>query len=224
MFCRGILIPGIALMTIAVMTSGSSCSSIYFDADGDSLPDTEYDMSFGDEVVLSVRLAGFLGQTGSFQFEIFYDNTVLRLDDYDTYVGQPDEDSGLSGLIQTKAELGPWGTSQWSSPVTQEVNELDTGSGLMREFYTAGSLTETATGDGVLAYLVFKAVGGGQTDLDLQMPGDTWFLEGVSAQPEPIRITIHSIPEPSMPAFFVAAIAFLLAKYRKRVQARLTPW
>ncbi len=155
----GIILSAVIVAAFLTVTGETFGSSIYFDIDSDLVADTEHTMGVGQDVVVSVCLSGFTEETGSFQFDIFYDGSVLELLDYDTYMGQPDEDPGLMGTIQTKAELGPWGTSQWSSPVTQEVNEYDSGWGSMREFYTAGSFTETAGGDGILAYLVFDAVG-----------------------------------------------------------------
>ena len=216
MSCRGIVLSAVIMAACLIVTGETFGSSIYFDVDSDLVADTEHRMGVGQDVVVSVCLSDFTEETGSFQFDIFYDGSVLELLDYDTYMGQPDEDPGLTGIIQTKAELGPWGTSQWSEPVTQEVNEYDSGAGSMREFYTAGSLTETATGDGILAYLVFDAVGVGETTLDLEMPGGTWFLEDISAQPQAINMTVNVVPEPSMAALILFAIPFLLVRYKNR--------
>ena len=213
---RGIVLSAVIMAAFLTVTGETFGASIYFDIDSDLVADTEHTMGVGQEVVVSVCLSGFTEDTGSFQFDIFYDGSVLELLDYDTYMGQPDEDPGLTGIIQTKAELGPWGTSHWSEPVTQEVNEYDSGAGSMREFYTAGSFTETAAGDGILAYLVFDAVGVGETTLDLQMPGGTWFLENVSEQPQAINMTVNVVPEPSMLALILSAIPFLLVRYKNR--------
>ena len=191
-------------------------SMIYFDVDADLVADTECTVEIGETFMVSVCLSGFTEATASFQFDVFYDGTVLALLDYDTYMSQPDEDPGLTGPIQTKAELGPWATSQWSDPVTQELNEYDAGAGLMREFYTAGSFTQTATGDGVLAYLVFEAVGIGDTTLDLEMPGDTWFLEDVTEQPTPTDLTVTVIPEPSLLLLVLAGVGSVMQRVRKR--------
>ncbi len=216
MLCRGIL--SLALISAVFLgTNGEGLgSSVYFDVNLDLLPDTEHTMVFGDEVLMSVYLGGFTEETSSFQFDIFYDGGILKLVDYDTYIGQPDEDPGLTGITQTKAELGPWATSQWSAPVTQEVNEFDAGSSSMREFYMGGSFTETATGDGILTYLVFKATATGQTELDVEMPSGTWFLEDVSQQPAPINMTVYIIPEPSILVMILAAIPFLFMKCGRR--------
>jgi len=163
-----------------------------------------------------VCLSDFAEETGSFQFDLYYDDAVLELIDYDTYVGQPDEDPGLTGTIRTLAELGPWATSQWSTPVTQELNEPGGGGGGARlEFYTAGSFTQTASGDGVLAWLVFRPVDAGQTDLQLAMPGDTWFLEDVAVQPTPIDLTVTVIPEPST-LVLAAGVALAFVRRHRR--------
>jgi len=191
-------------------------SSVYFDVNFDLLPDVAYTMISGDEVLIPVYLGGFTEETNSFQFDIFYDGGILELVDYDTYIGQPDEDPGLTGIIQTKAELGSWATLQWSTPVTQEVNEFDAVSSSMREFYTGGSFTETATGDGILTYLVFKATATGQTELNLEMPSGTWFLEDVSQQPAPISMTVNVIPEPLTSLIILVAVPFLYRKCRRR--------
>ena len=126
--------------------------------------------------------------------------------------GPARQDPGLGGPIQTLAELGPWATTQWSEPITQELNAPDGGSGARLEFYTAGSFTETATGDGILAYLVFEATAIGETTLDLQMPGGTWFLEDVTEQPTPTNLTVSVIPEPSLIVAFALAIGLLVKK------------
>jgi hypothetical protein len=186
-----------AVVCTLAVTGPAAASVIFFDIGADSVPDTEYTMGVGQRVAVSLYLMVFTEEAGSFQFDLFYDGSVLALRDYDAYVGQPDEDPGLVGPIQTLAELGPWATSQWSEPVTQELTELDPGSGLMREFYTAGSFTETATGDGVLAHLVFEATAIGQTTLVLEPPGGTWILEDVSEQPLLAGLTVTVIPEPS---------------------------
>jgi hypothetical protein len=86
----------------------------------------------------------------------------------------------------------------------------------MREYYTAGSFTGTATGDGVLAYLVFEVVGSGETTLDLQMPGGTWFLEDVTPQPTATALTITVVPEPSGLLLVATSLALALARRRRR--------
>jgi hypothetical protein len=195
---RGILFSVYLVAALACLSTAASGAQTYFDINGDGLPDTECLIGLGEELLVGVYLSDFAEETGSFQFDIYYDDAVLTLIDYDTYVGQADEDPGLTGPIQTLAELGPWATSQWSEPVTQELNAPDGGSGARLEFYTAGSFTETATGDGVLAWLVFDATTIGETTLDLQMPGGTWFLEAVAEQPTPINLTVTVVPEPSV--------------------------
>jgi hypothetical protein len=201
---------------LAALPCAAIGSAIYFDVDGDLLADTEYAVGPGETFEVSVCLSGFTGQTGSFQFDVFYDGDVLALLDCDTWVGQPDTDPGLTGPIQTKAELGPWGTSQWSNPVTQELNQYESGPGLMREYYTAGSFTQTATGSGILAYLVFEVVGPGQTVLDLQRPGGTWFLEEVTEQPTPTNLTVTVIPEPEVLVLVLAGLGSLVISSRRR--------
>jgi len=198
----------VLIISVAVPCEGLG-ADIYFDVDADLLPDTECTMNVGDEIVLLVCLSNFTEETGSFQFDMFYDGSILTLLDYDAYMGQPDEDPSLPGIIQTKAELGPWATAQWTEPVTQEVNEYDAGSGGMREFYAAGSFTQTATGDGILAYLVFEAIGVGETMFHLEMPGDTWFLEGASQQPTPTDLTVTVIPEPPVLLLVLLTAGFL---------------
>jgi hypothetical protein len=201
----------------AVLCAAIACnawgSSIFFDPDNDFFPETAWTIGLGQKTVIPVYLSDFTGQTGSFQFNVFYDEPVLSLLDYDTYIGQPDIDPGLVGPIQTKAELGLWAISQWSNPVTQEVIAFDSGQGKMREFYTGGSLTQTATGNGILAYLVFQGASVGQTTLDLQKPNGTWFLEGVTLQPGATNITVTVIPEPSA---ILMAIAFTVLFIRNR--------
>jgi hypothetical protein len=192
-------------------------SELFFDPDNDFLPETVWTIGLGQKAVIPVYLSGFTGQTGSFQFNVFYDDPVLSLLDYDTYMGRPDVDPGLVGPIQTKAELGPWGTSQWSSPVTQEINAFDSGQGKMREFYTGGSLTQTATGNGILAYLVFEGMSVGQTTLNLQKPGGTWFLEGITPQPVSQSLNITVIPEPASVFLFGVSIAIFSLRRRKTV-------
>lgn len=204
------------LAVVVCLPTGAPGAQIYFDMNGDELPDTECVIGLGEELLIGVYLSGFAEETGSFQFDIYYDDAVLGLIDYDTYVGQPDEDPGLGGPIQTLAELGPWATSQWSEPITQELNAPDGGSGARLEFYTAGSLTETATGDGVLAWFVFEATGLGETTLDLQMPGGTWFLENVTEQPTPINLNVTVIPEPSLIGIFAVALGLLAKKATSR--------
>ena len=212
---RGILFSVYVVAALVCLSTAASGAHIYFDMNGDGLPDTECIIGLGKELLVGVWLSGFAEETGSFQFDIYYDDAVLGLIDYDTYVGQPDEDPGLGGPIQTLAELGPWATSQWSEPVTQELNQPDGGSGARLEFYTAGSFTETATGDGVLAWLVFEATAIGETTLDLQMPGGTWFLEAVTEQPTPINLIVTVIPEPST-LLLAAALALALVRRRRR--------
>ena len=208
------------ILLCAVVFAASICdaygSGIFFDPNNDFLPDTDWTISLGQKSVIPVYLSGFTGSTGSFQFDLFYDGLILSLYEYDTYLGQPDTDPGLVGPIQTKAELGTWGTSQWSSPITQENNSFDSGSGKMREFYTAGSLSQTATGDGILAYLVFQGISVGQTTLDLQEPGGTWFIEGVTPQPGATNITITVVPEPSMILLAIASLAMVIRRKRLR--------
>ena len=216
MLFRGI---GLSLCVLAAWMAVSSeglGSEIYFDVHADLLPDTELIVKAGDAFVVSVYLSGFDEQTGSFQFDIYYDDSVLALLDYDTYVGQPDTDPGLTGPIQTLAELGPWATSQWSEPVPQELNQAGGGGGARLEFYTAGSFTETATGDGILAYLVFEATGLGQTTLDLQMPGGTWFLEDVAEQPTPTNLTATVIPEPMTLGLVLLGSGLLIIRGKSR--------
>jgi len=207
----------VVVCTLAV-TGPVAASVIFFDVCADSVPDTEWTIPVGQSFDVSLYLMVFTEEAGSFQFDLFYDGAVLALRDYDTYVGQPDEDPGLVGPIQTLAELGPWATAQWSEPVTQELNELDPGSGLMREFYTAGSFTETAAGDGILAHLVFEASAVGETTLVLEPPGGTWILEGVSEQPLLASLTVTVIPEPSA-LFLLLPGALLLGGIKRRVAA-----
>jgi hypothetical protein len=206
----------VCVVALACAVSGrGAATEIFFDLDGDLAADTEWTLLVGEQLVVPVYLSGFGETTGSFQFDILYDGDVLALIDYDTYVGQPDEDPGLSGPIQTLAELGPWATLQWSEPVTQELNQLGGGGGGARlEFYTAGSLTQTAGGDGILAYLVFDAVALGRTTLQLQAPGGTWFLEDVDDQPAPTNLTITVIPEPALALLALAGFACVLARRR----------
>jgi hypothetical protein len=216
MLPRAILVSA-CLCVLGIALPGASLGShIYFDADADSLADAELIVGPGETFVVSVYLSDFSDETGSFQFDILYDDAVLTLLDYDTYMSQPDEDPGLTGPIQTLAELGPWATAQWSDPVTQELNQPDGGSGAMLEFYTAGSLTQTATGDGILAYLVFEATALGTTTLDLQMPGGTWFLEDVTEQPTPTDLTVTVIPEPSALMLLLVGAALLIRRPAKR--------
>jgi len=212
---RGILFSVYVVAALACLSTAAPGAQIYFDMNGDELPDTECTIGLGEELLIGVYLSDFSEETGSFQFDIYYDDAVLGLIDYDTYMGQPDEDPGLGGPIQTLAELGPWATSQWSEPITQELNAPDGGSGARLEFYTAGSFTETATGDGVLAWLVFEPSTLGQTTLDLQMPGGTWFLEAVTEQPTPINLNVTVIPEPAMLTLMLAGSGLFIAR-RKR--------
>ena len=213
---RGIRIP-LCVVALVCLSASASGVSIYFDIDGDALPDTNCTIGPGDALVVGVCLSDFAEEAGSFQFDLYYDDAVLELIDYDTFMGQPDEDPGLTGTIQTLAELGPWATSQWSSPVTQEFNEPGGGGGGARlEFYTAGSFTQTASGDGVLAWLVFRPVGAGQTDLQLAMPGATWFLEDVTVQPTPIDLTVTVIPEPSVLVLVAGVALASLRRHRRR--------
>jgi hypothetical protein len=210
------------VLSLAV-TGPADASVIFFDLDADSLPEMEATIPVGQTFAVSLYLIAFTEQTGSFQFDLFYDGSVLALLDYDTYVGQPDEDPGLVSPIQTLAELGPWATSQWSQPVTQELNELDSGSGLMREFYTAGSFTETATGDGVLVHLVFEATAVGQTTLALEPPGGTWILENASAQPIIVGLTVTVIPEPAVLTLLLLPGALLLGRAGRSPSATESP-
>jgi hypothetical protein len=213
---RGIILSLCVVAALVCLPAGAFGVSIYFDINGDTLPDTDCTIAPGGELLVSVYLSGFAEETGSFQFDVLYDGALLTLIDYDTYMGQPDEDPGLTGPIQTLAELGPWATSQWSSPVTQELNQSGGGGGGARlEFYTAGSFTQTATGDGVLAYLVFEATGVGATTLNLQMPGGTWFLEDVAEQPTPVDLTVNVIPEPSM-LLLICTLALALTRRGRR--------
>jgi hypothetical protein len=213
---RGI-IPSLCVVAAFVcLPAGAFGVSIYFDTDGDTLPDTDCTIGPGQELLVGVYLNGFAEHTGSFQFDLYYDDAVLTLIDYDTYVGQPDEDPGLTGTIHTLAELGPWATSQWSSPVTQELNQSGGGGGGRLEFYTAGSFTEMAGGDGILAYLVFEATGPGQTALDLQMPGGTWFLEAVTEQPTPINLNVAVVPEPSTTLLLLLGLGLLARRAARR--------
>jgi len=213
---RGIFCAICVIVALAFVSTAALGTQIYFDIDGDELPDTGCAVGLGEELLVGVFLSDFSEETGSFQFDIYYDDAVLTLIDYDTYMGQPDEDPGLGGPIQTLAELGPWATTQWSDPVTQELNAPDGGSGARLEFYTAGSFTETATGDGVLAWLVFEATAIGETTLDLQMPGGTWFLEDVTEQPTPTNLTVTVIPEPSLIGIFALALGLLARKVTSR--------
>jgi hypothetical protein len=216
MLPRAILVSACLCALAIALPAVSFASHIYFDADADLVPDTELTVGAGETFVVAVCLSDFTDMTGSFQFDVLYDGALLTLVDYDTYMSEPDEDPGLTGPIQTLAELGPWATSQWTDPVTQETNAYDSGAGLMREFYTAGSLTQTATGDGVLAYLVFEATAVGTTTLDLQMPGGTWFLEDVTEQPTPTDIAVTVIPEPVTLALVLAGTALLARRSAKR--------
>jgi len=212
---RGIRIP-LCVVALVCLSASASGVSIYFDIDGDALPDTNCTIGPGNALVVGVCLSDFAEETGSFQFDLYYDDAVLELIDYDTFMGQPDKDPGLTGTIQTLAELGPWGTSQWSNPVTQELNQPGGGGGgACVEFYTAGSFTETASGDGVLAWLVFRPVAAGQTDLQLAMPGDTWFLEDVAVQPTPIDLTVAVVPEPSVLLIAAAGAVLMMRRARR---------
>jgi hypothetical protein len=213
---------GIAVYVCVVALVCAACgrgaaSEIFFDLDADLGANTEWTLNVGQQLIVPVYLSGFGETTGSFQFDITYDDALLELIDYDTYMGQPDEDPGLGGTIQTLAELGPWATAQWSDPVTQELNQSGGGGGGRLEFYTAGSFTQTASGDGILAYLVFNAVAVGQTTLELQAPGGTWFLEATTTQPTPTNLTITIIPEPNLALLALAAVGCLLARRRGRL-------
>jgi hypothetical protein len=216
MRARGMVLSLCLAAGLMVLPGAANGSALYLDVDGDLLADTEHTVGPGETFEVAVCLSGFGGQTGSFQFDLSYDGDVLALLDYDTWAGQPDTDPGLGGPIQTLAELGPWGSSQWSDPVTQELNQYESGPGLMREYYTAGSFTQTATGDGVLAYLVFEVIGSGQTALELQMPGGTWFLEDVTPQPTATALTITVVPEPSGLLLVATSLALALARRRRR--------
>jgi hypothetical protein len=216
MLPRGVFWAICVIVSLLCLSVSASGAQIYFDINGDQLPDTESIIDIEGTLLVGVYLSDFGEETGSFQFDIAYDDAVLTLIDYDTYVGQPDQDPGLTGPIQTLAELGPWATSQWSEPVTQETNEPDGGSGGRLEFYTAGSFTETATGDGVLAWLVFDATAIGETTLALQMPGDTWFIENVTEQPTPINLNVCVIPEPSLLVALTFALGFLVREAARR--------
>ena len=132
---RAILVSACLCALAIALPTTSFGSHIYFDAAADLVADTELTVGVGETLVVSVCLSDFTDTTGSFQFDVLYDGAVLTLLDYDTYMSQPDEDPGLTGTIQTLAELGPWATSQWTDPVTQETNAYDSGAGLMREFY-----------------------------------------------------------------------------------------
>jgi hypothetical protein len=215
---KGICILLCAVAAFACCSPPALGVSIYFDINGDGVADTDCQVAPGSTLLVGVYLGGFTETTGSFQFDIAYDDTVLTLLDYDTYMGQSDEDPGLGGTIQTLAELGPWATAQWSEPITQELNQSGGGGGGRLEFYTAGSLTQTASGDGVLAWLVFEAVAPGQTTLELQMPGGTWFLEDVTEQPTPTNLTVTVVPEPSIVLLALVGVIPPLARHRRRVR------
>ena len=215
-----VLSAAIVTLSFALMSSAFS-ASLFFDADNDHMADAYLEMIPGETVVLSLYLAEFSESTGSFQFDMYYDDTVLLFLDYDAYMGQPISDPGLGGPVQTAIELGAWGTSQWSDPVTQESFELTPGIPELRVFYTAGSLDETASGDGEIAYVVFQASAPGQTVLDLQMPGETWYLEGTAEQPNPIDLQIKVVPEPCSSTILSMGILSLLAgAARSRIRDR----
>jgi len=212
---KGIAVYVCVVALVCAACGRAAATEIFFDLDADLAADTEWTLLVGEQLVVPVYLSGFDEETGSFQFDIIYDGAVLALIDYDVYMSQPDEDPGLGGTIQTLAELGPWATLQWSEPVTQETNALDGGT-LMREYYTAGSFTQTAGGDGILAYLVFDAIAVGQTALDLQMPGATWFLEATTTQPTPTNLTITVIPEPGLVLLLLGAVVAAVVRERMR--------
>ncbi len=86
---RGILFPVYVVAALACLsTSAASGAQIYFDMNGDLLPDTECVIGLGEELLIGVYLSGFAEETGSFQFDIFYDGSLLGLIDCDTYVAK----------------------------------------------------------------------------------------------------------------------------------------